>query len=435
MNLVRRVATVAALSLAAAGLVGVAAQPATAAGSSFAWQISQQFHEHLYDHTLAGGATEAGAGVVTFPGGEGSFDPATGAGTVQYDGSVVGAFTGYYSVTIAEPAVTVDEDGNGEITALVSSWEATGHTDPVRVVVTTFDADGGWGSGTITATPDWAGVLPSGTESAALGIPAGQPVDGQAFAPEFIGQLTSGVRAHFYASNRISDPAKPPASFTATGEETGPTIAAKSSYEGRAVTIAVDGTSFTAVTQPGDDGVYVALAPAGDFPETDDFEDQEKVADAEWVPAAAMLDGSFSVTLNPESQYLDPSQQYAVYTWQAHAHSNPSQDTETAVEIKWSSLAGPTALTAKVAKAPTTRKAGKLTAAVTGADTAASGKVTVNLTRKGQKAKHVGAKVVNGKATVKLPKLAKGAWKAKVTFLPTTAAYKSATRTLSVKVK
>lgn len=435
MNLTRRVAALATLALASAGLVGLAAQPAVAADTAFAWEISQQFDDHLTDHTLAGGATESAAGVVTFPGAEGSFDPETGAGTVQYDGSVTGAFTGFYSVTIAEPAVTVDEDGNGEITALVSSWEAAGHTDPARVVVTTFDAAGGWGTGTLTATPDWAGVLPSGAESAALGIPAGQPVDGKAFAPAFIGQLTSGVRAHFYASGRSSDPAKPPAAFTATAEEVGPTVAVESAYEGRAVTIDVDGSNFTGVTEPGDDGVYVALAPAGDFPETDDFEDQEKVADAEWVTAAAMLDGTFSVTLNPENRYLDPSQQYAVYTWQAHGHSNPSQDTETAVEIIWSNLAGPTTLTAKVATAPTAKKAGKLTAKVTGGDTAAAGKVMVALTKKGEKAKNLTAKVTKGAATVKVPKLAKGTWKAKVTFIPSTADYKSATRTLRVKVK
>ncbi len=199
--------------------------------------------------------------------------------------------------------------------------------------------------------------------------------------------------------------------------------------------IDVDGTGFDGGTPPIDDGVYVALAPAGEFPETDDFEDQEKVADVEWVPAAAMPDGSFSVTLNPENQYLDPSQQYAVYTWQAHSHSNPSQDTETAVEIMWSNLAGPTSLSAKVAKAPTTKKAGKLTAKVTGGETAAAGKVMVTLTKKGQKAKNLTAKVAKGAATVRLPKLAKGTWKVKVTFIPSTAVYKSATKTLSVKVK
>lgn len=423
MTLVRRVAALATLSLASAGLVGIAAQPASAADASFTWEISKQFDEHLSSHTLNGGATEAADGVITFPGGEGSFDPETGAGTMQYDGSVVGAFTGFYSVTIAEPAVSIDEDGNGEITALVSGWEAASETTPSRVVVTTFDASEGWGDGAVSATPDWAGVLPSGAESAALGIPAGQPVEGQSFAASFLGQVTSGVRAHFYASGRTSDPNKPPAPFTATAAEAGPTVAVASSYEAKSVLIDVNGTGFDGGTPPVDDGVYVALAPAGSFPETDDFEDQEKVADAEWVPAAAMLDGTFSVTLDPENQYLDPSKQYAVYTWQAHAHSNPSQDTETAVTIDWSKVGSASNL--KV-----TAKPGKLLVA----NGTAVGKVSVKLT-KGKATKSAKATMTGGKATVKLPKLTKGTWKAVVTFAPSNAAYKAAKKTVNVTVK
>lgn len=423
MTLTRRVAALAALTLATAGLGGIAAQPASAAGSSFTWGISHQFDEHLSDHTLGGGATEAADGAITFPGGEGSFDPETGAGTMQYDGSVLGAFATFYSVTIADPAVSIDEDGHGEITALVSGWEAASETDPRRVVVTTFDAPAGWGAGTVTATPDWAGVLPSGPESAALGIPEGQPVDGQAFAGPFLGQVTSGVRAHFYASGRSSDPNKPPAPFTATAGEAGPTVAVESSYESKSVLIAVDGTGFDGGTPPMDDGVYVALAAAGDFPETDDFEDQKKVADAEWVPAAAMIDGSFSVTMNPKSKHLDPSQQYAVYTWQAHAHSNPSQDTETPVAIDWSKVGAPS-------KLKVTAKPGKLLVK----NGKAAGKVTVKLS-KGKDAKTAKATMRKGKATVRLPKLSAGKWKAKVTYVPANAAYRAATKTVRFRVK
>jgi hypothetical protein len=59
----------------------------------------------------------------------------------------------------------------------------------------------------------------------------------------------------------------------------------------------------------------------------------------------------------------------------------------------------------------------------------------VKLTKKGQKARNLTAKVTKGAAAVKLPKLPRGKWKAKVTFIPSTAAYKSATKTLSFKVK
>lgn len=439
---IHRIAAATSVALVAAGL-GVAAAPAGAAPTAgqLAWEISQQFDDHLSTHELTDGATEAEDGVITFPGGTGTLDPATGAGTVQYDGAVTGAFVmgvAQYQVTIADPAVTVEEDGDGQITALVSASNIASvmgpaaSTDPKRVVVTTFDADGGWAGGSLAATPHWTGVLPEGPESVALGIGSGKPVEGKAFAPSFLGQLTPGVRAHFYGSGASSDPKKAPAAFTAQAPEASaaPQVTATTSYADAAVRIAVSGTGFTAVTQPGDMGVYVGLAPAGGMP-GDSQEDMDEFADAEWVSPAQMPDGSWSVTLDPATADLRRGTDYAIYTWQAHTHSNPNQDTETPVAIDWSKLRAPVTLSVDVTKKPTTRKAG-LVAIDLGAGT--TGKILVVL-RKGSKTElDTSAKLRKGAATVRLPKVVKGKHVLTVRYLGTPA-FQPAKKSLTFRVR
>ncbi|WKN47681.1 HtaA domain-containing protein [Nocardioides sp. Arc9.136] len=500
----RWVASAAATTLAASGLALVAAAapaPAAPPAPVLTWEISQQFDDHLSSHVLGGGATETTEGVVTFPDGVGTYDPATGAGSVSYAGSVAGSFafggSPFYTVTIANPTVTVDADGEGTVTAKVSASNVgsgqapAASTDPERVTVTTFDAPA-WtvadGLGSVTATPDWDGVLPEGPESVALGIKAGQPVAGRSWHPAFLGQLTPGVRAHFHASGASSDAKKAPAPFTAQatpaaapvatpalevtttsasyadglalsvtgtgfdpdakvqrapdgvyvgvapsggilgltdagfaaathvgraklvsgsftaalvvptakldparswsvytwsahgnpvaddsqavekalavdwsklaqpdpgtdpGPGTGPEVPASNprttasvtaaSYAG-GVQVAVSGTGFRAVTNAGDNGVYVGLAPAGGMPSTGSQTDQAAFAAAAWVMPQQMPGGAFSTTLLAPTAKLDPTRSYAVYTWQAHTHSNTSQDTQTPVTIDWSRLAPP----------------------------------------------------------------------------------------------
>ena len=219
-----------AAAVATAGLLAVSSAPAHADTTApvLKWEISQRFDDHLSTHVLSGGATEDASGVVTFKDGFGYYDPSDGSTWMSYTGSVAGSFVAagatQYTVTLADPIVAVDDSGNGSISALVSAWNTGGmgnppaSTTPARVVVTTFTKTA-WaaspGGPSLTATPHWAGVLPpNSAESAALGIPANQPVDGKSFAASFLGQLTPGVRAHFYASGSGSDPLKPPAPFT-----------------------------------------------------------------------------------------------------------------------------------------------------------------------------------------------------------------------------
>ena len=167
----------------------------------------------------------------------------------------------------------------------------------------------------------------------------------------------------------------------------------------------------------------MALAQAGEFPETDDFEDQEKVADTVWVPQAQMIDGSFAVTLDPKRKHLDPRRSYSVYTWQAHAHSNAASDTETRVAIDFS----------KVGKATKLKAAKKGKRLVVTVGKGAAGKVAVRLT-KGKVKRNAAAQVKAGKARMKLPP-AKGKWRAVVTFKPSKATYRAAKRTVTVRVR
>jgi hypothetical protein len=369
------------LALAAAPAQAAPAAPAAAAESavplSLQWEISERFDSHLSTHVLGDGATEdASTGVITFPGGVGTYDPFTDEASVAYDGSVAGSFafggTTYYTVTLADPVVTVAADGTGEISAVVSAWNAStgpsspeASTDPTRVVVTTFDAGDGWtdgdGVGTLTATPDWAGVLPAGSaEATALGIPSGQPVDGQSFSPDFLGALTPGVRAHFYASGAGSDSQKDPSSFVAQAAPVAPPTVTYSTIGANpteGLTLSVKGQGFRAVTQPGDNGVYVGLAEAGGLPPVEDREGQDAFAAVDWITPSRITEGAFSSVLNAPTDELDPAKQYAIYTWQAHTHSNESQDTETAVEIDWSQLEAPAPATLTFAGAVAQRYA------------------------------------------------------------------------------
>lgn len=405
MSFARRIAALTTVALTATGLGVVAAQPATAADdATFTWSFSDYLFNPqgqavgFTSQTPNGGATKSATGIV-FSGGEGTGSLEGGDLHVAYEGGV--DFTWHATVGFSNPEVFVDGD-EGRIVADVSwATPATGSADDV--LLTTFDpATATLTDGAFSATPDWS------TGS---------------WASELLAALPDSVDAFFKASGSSSDARKAPGTFTAgvPSAQAAPAVTAAASYAGKAVEVTVSGTGFTAVTQPGDDGVYVALAPAGKFPETDDFEDQEKVASTKWVSAAQMPDGSFTVTLDPASRLLDPTTSYAVYTWQAHAHSNPSQDTETPVTIDFS----------KVGTAPKLKAAKKGKKLVVTVGKGAQGKVGVVFT-KGKVKKSASARVKGGTASVALPK-PKGTWKAAVTYTSTNAAYRSAKKTFTVK--
>jgi len=215
----------------------------------------------------------------------------------------------------------------------------------------------------------------------------------------------------------------------ATAAEETPSVSISTSYAGKKVSVVVEGSGFPAIVdrEQALDGVYATLGLAGQFPETEDFEDQNDVPATGWIPASRIQDGSFTVTLSPANARLDPRKTYAVYTHQAHRHVSTDLDTETPVEIDFAKIGKATKL-----EAATKGKKGRKYVVTVGKR--AAGKVVVKLT-KGKATKKRSAQVVpkTGKATVKLPP-AKGTWKAKVTFKPAKANYRAAKKTFRVKV-
>ena len=197
MSYLRRIATLTAVGLASAGLVGVSTQPATAAEDP---TLSWSFSDYLFNpnklpvgftsHATGAGATETAAGIV-FGGGETTGSLASGDLRVAYDGSV--DFSWHATIGFSNPEVVVD-GGEGRIVADVS-W-ATPETGSVNdVVLTTFDpATASLDGGAFTATPDWS------TGS---------------WAPELIATIPSSVQAFFRATGSSSDARKAPSAFTA----------------------------------------------------------------------------------------------------------------------------------------------------------------------------------------------------------------------------
>lgn len=371
-----------------------AAEPAPTTPLTFAWEVSSAFDSSLPDHALSNGATEDGDGVITFTNGKGAFSPVTGAGSVTYEGTVaasysdpvLGALVGKdREVTISNPTVTVDDSGRGTVTADVSS--ASGRTllppsepasTPVsRRTVTTFTiADGsawalstagGVTTGALTTTPAWNGVLPAGSgEATALGIAAGQPVDGKSFAPDFLTGLVPRVRTLFYANGDSGDAAKAPAPLTARGDATTVTLTTLTGSVEDGLRLTMRGRSFSPSTNAGDDGVFVGLAPSGGLPDITRRTDPSVFAGSIQVPASRIVDGSFSAALVVPLANLDQSKTYSVYTWRAPSRSTTTQDTITPVPINWSIFLPNGGLTVD---GPTTKRYGErptITASIPG---------------------------------------------------------------------
>ncbi|WP_181312218.1 HtaA domain-containing protein [Nocardioides campestrisoli] len=445
----RRVAAGVAVAGLAAATFGVlpAAQAAPPSASYLDWNISEQFVSHLSTRTLAGGASfDEASQKFRFPASTITVE-ADGDVVRSYSGTVRGAFANpatrseLYAVTLTDPRLTVEPDGEGRIEATVSASNAAfggpaAATDPTFVTVAEF-AGATTSQNTTTVIPKYAGVLPAGSDAAVeLGLSASQPVGGESFHPEFLGALTPGVRAHFYNSGTgSSNPKKPVGTLVAT---TVPSVT--TTVTGASVThgldVKVEGTGFNPTTNPGDAGVYVALAPADTVIDYANRASMAAMTAVNYVMPSDFYGDSFTTVLNAPTEKLVPGKEYAVFTWQAHTHSNTTQDTRTPVAIDWSVFAPAPAPTpapvptpapalqvkpkvkAKVAKAPSTKKAGKAVVTLTGKAGTVTGKVNATLKSPGKKkAVKVTAKLnKKGKATIKLPKGKRGAYKLVVRF-------------------
>lgn len=376
------VAAVGAMVASTVSLVGPAAHADDPVGPTLQWKISDYVANtgpggQLSAHTTAEGASEGAGGVFTFPDGVGSYNPSNGTTAITYGGSVtVGKHysdTQTYAVTIAHPRVVIDADGEGTLSADVSSAAVQGtasSTDVARVTVATFDGsdatealEGATGRQSFTAAPDWEGVLPADSEAATdLGIGAGKPVEGASFAPSFLQQVVPGVRAFFYQSSAGQD-TKAPAAFTAEAGPIAVSYDVTAADAATGLTLSVTGSGFTRDTMSGDAGVYVGIAESGGMPDVSNPANIALFAKAAYVPSIAA--GGFTTTMAVPRDKLDSAKSYSIYTWQAHTHSNATQDTETPLSIDFGAFNPTPQVTAEVTGASA---AGGVAVQVDGAD-------------------------------------------------------------------
>lgn len=215
------------------------------------WKLSQ----HAWTSSSLSPAHEAGAPAVLgtdgweLPAAATSYDPASGATTLDLDGSMTlgNVNQGGYRIQLAEPSIVVDQYGGGVLQADVSYCTgaagsqpcASGLSTPERVVVVTFTLPDGTVTDTgtevsWTVTPDYP----------LQGDPA-NPTRGQ-FPQSFLDALDPSLRSHFRDSGSGSDVNKPPAPLAVSFDYTAATPAAgvvqhiTTEVEAGGLTISVD---------------------------------------------------------------------------------------------------------------------------------------------------------------------------------------------------
>ncbi|HRD62607.1 MAG TPA: hypothetical protein PL137_17000, partial [Nocardioides sp.] len=268
-----------------------------------------------------------------------------GSASLAFDGATVNytATSGSW-LKLEDPQVDLDTDGNGTVTALVSYGLGTGGTpgnvpyDPAAVVraaeridVVNLTGNTAADRATTPAAVTWTG-LDGNWDADFVDF-----LDGDT-APD------PDIPAWPYAVTFTGAPDRLPLPMTFTVNRVTPTVSVTttSTDPTAGVTLKVTGDGFRGVTNtappPADNGVYVGLAPAGGLPDVSSQAAMASFAAAAYVPAAAMTSGAISATLTAAPETLDPTKSYAIYTWQAHTHSNTTQDTVTAVAIDWEAL-------------------------------------------------------------------------------------------------
>ncbi|MFB9314592.1 hypothetical protein, partial [Nocardioides plantarum] len=355
----------------------------------------------------------------------------TGSGLVAPDGSADLAFagtavnfakTGGGWLRLADLQADLDASGNGTVSALVSYGTSVTGTPgdltydpqqapdrgPTRVDLVTLagntaadrvttptsaawtDLDGTWTTafttflaGDATATP----AVPAWSYATTVTNATTNPANGTTYNP------TRTAESFSFAVDTVV----PATTATIT-----------SATPSGGVVVAASGTGFRGVTNPGDAGVYIGIAPSGGLPDVSTVEGMDAFAAADYRPTASLATGSWSSTLTAPTDKLDPTRTYSVYTWQAHSHSNTSQDTETPLDIDFADLVPQETTT--TATGATTRVYGTATTLTAAVD--APGSVTLT---------GVGASqtrpVVDGVATFTVPaRLAVGSYVATLAY-------------------
>lgn len=420
-------ASVTAVALAAASLALLPAAPAQAAkatqvGGTAAWGISTYLNSANFGRPNP--LPSAYAAPASFNDVSRVSSWGNAVGTLDTDGSASlrfkGASVNFTSTSgawlkLADLQATLDTAGNGTVSALVSYGFSPGDfpvpysesapvRTPERVTLVNLAGNTAADRATAAGTTTWTGL--DGTWD-------------PAFATYLQGPTAATSDDFPYYTQINANPDRTPSPFTFTAAKATPAVTAAVTLTTAAgVAVKVDGTGFSPVTNPGDNGLYVGVAPSGGLPDVSSMGNQSLFAAVAYLPPASVVDGAFSRTLTATPDKLDPARKYSVYTWQAHTRSNTTQDTETPVTISWDALKQTSAVAATWKKKPkNSKKKGRLAVAVTGTGATPTGDVTLTLARKGTaKVKTVKATLVNGAVLVTLPKLTKGAWSITVAY-------------------
>ncbi|MFC6154412.1 Ig-like domain repeat protein [Nocardioides yefusunii] len=423
----RRGIAAAVTSALVVGTGAVLAAPANADAvvtDDLRWGLSTMAYGHLGTKTATGGASvDNAAKQLVFPVVAAEVAP-DGDRIIQFGGAVNAGFgfggSMLYSIDIVRPRLVVEADGDGRLEATVGSTGT--RTDPTfampakRVVVAEFSDAVVDENGSITATPDFEGVLPHGSaEAIALGVSApatdtkpALPNEGASFHPEFLGALHADLRGSFYKSGATSDANKAPAeiqaSVSAFAPVSKPTVTASvDSVDDDFTTIKIQGTNV----DPGNAGIYASLVEAGgriDW-KMDTETGTASTIHTIYLTTAAFVGKNVTGFVTVPTSKIDPSKKYEILTAPAHGKVSPLQEGRTPAFAV--SFATKTGLSANV-KTP---RAVTLTAKVT---PGVAGKVSFKTG-----GKVVGsAAVKGGVATLKLTGLTPGKKTYTASFAP-----------------
>lgn len=363
---VRRMTSITLATALAAPLVPLLAAPASAAelavnDATLTWKVNDCAFAGAFvttaspeldscksireDQTLSGNVSKESDGW-RFTGGSGTFDPQSGVTSVTFAGSLRLGNTsqGNYYVELVNPAVVVDADGDGDLTAEVT-YKAPGPGGPVsagRLLVADLPAvpDAfNW-----TVTPPWESV---GTPDPTA------PLDGKQFADAFVAALPSSMRNWFRASTsaqatdtrleynslkRIADVSLV-IPDTRTWTPTVQVVGADGIRVGETRTVTVIGRGFDPAKQGGSvAGIYVVFGP-NPAATANGYTDQGMFGAAQYLPAGPDANGEFQTTLTISGTYTDSNQrtwsaaneQLGVSTWAAHRRATTAWDSFAAV--------------------------------------------------------------------------------------------------------
>ncbi len=347
----RAVASLIVAALATGGLAAITATPANAAvtdsvtGVTGSWNVSDRWLNYVmyppagYPFTLSPASSVTPSLPTSC-----TLEPSITAFDANQDATCVVPLTGTAggNVDLATGAITGIDLGS-------ITWVSPHFPGGVALENLELNADPATHIATVTADVSGdAAAVPVATEDvviATFDLSAVTPSisDGVVTYTDLVGTVSPTINTVIpsWTSPNYAGAATSPLSFSVSTAT--PTVEATitSSTPGAGVVVSVTGDGFRGVTNTGDAGIYVAIAPAGGLPS---LTDASAYITASWIRAASLADGTFATTLTVAADKFDLTKTYSVYTWQAHTHSNATQDTETELSIDPESLEWKTAI-------------------------------------------------------------------------------------------